>query len=139
MVAGPRNQLVSVKLDSQFRAKVRRLGLVGEHQDAIRSVPPTPSLSIVRAPEGEETSFASAVISVTHANGSDRGPNQIYRGLGSLWRSRSKPTWPSRCQLSVTQIILGLGCSYLSPFYDNLRLRYTNSRQQRRHRQTALG
>jgi len=52
--------------------EVRRLGLSGEQMGAIGSLPPMPYWSIVRAPEDEESAFAGAVVSATHANSGTR-------------------------------------------------------------------
>jgi CRISPR-associated protein Csb2 len=49
--------------------QVHRLGRSGEKQTILESIPPTPLWEIVRAPEGEEIPWTSAVMSPTHING----------------------------------------------------------------------
>lgn len=62
--------------------EVRRLGLCGERLETIGPLPPTPSWSIVRAPEGEEAPFSGGVILATHANsGMDPEPNRQRIGF----------------------------------------------------------
>ena len=51
--------------------EVRRLALSEIQREPIKSMPPMPLWSIVRAPGGEETPFADAVTSPTHTNSSD--------------------------------------------------------------------
>jgi CRISPR-associated protein Csb2 len=69
----PERQLIACLRRAGIKpsGEVRRLGFSGEGPEAIRSLPPMPYWSIVRAPEGEEMPFPGAVISPAHSNGSD--------------------------------------------------------------------
>jgi CRISPR-associated protein Csb2 len=65
----PERQLIACLRQAGITAsgEVRRLGLFGEELQTIRSLPPMPCWSIVRAPEGQ-ASLPGAVIAETHAS-----------------------------------------------------------------------
>jgi CRISPR-associated protein Csb2 len=71
----PEQQLIGCLCQAGITSpgEVRRLALSEIQRELVESLPPMPLWSIVRAPGGEETPFADAVISPTHTNGSDMG------------------------------------------------------------------